>query len=222
MKIALKPFLLAGLCLTLALTLTLASHAQVPIARGAGAPTKVPKGTHWYLNTTQHTVWHDLDLAWLDVGIEGATELYSAGQMVIVRSKLGYSLLSPYAEYIWAAPHLRLTDSTIMAWDSLYSHIYLFTGRQLHPEHGFNAQCWPIAGTPQTVQGIQAFCLPDFQAANDTVDCDSLHAYGMFGYNGHWLIAPTYDRAFHFDACIAEVIYDGQKRKINERGEFVD
>ncbi len=222
MKITLTPSLLRGICLMLTFAFAFTSQAQVPIARGPGAPKKLPLGMHWYLNTAHHTVWHDLDLEWLDVGIEGVTELYSAGQIVIARSQLGYSLLSPFAEYIWAAPHLRVTDSTIMAWDSLYSHIYLLTGRQLHPEHGFNVQCWPIDGAPETVQGIPAFCLPDFQAAHDSVDCDSLHAYGMFGYNGHWLIVPQYDGAFHFDNGIAEVNHLGQRRKINERGEFVD
>ena len=40
--------------------------------------------------------------------------------------------------------------------------------------------------------------------------------------NGHWRIAPQYDKPFHFQDGIAEVTYYGQKRKINEQGEFVE
>ncbi len=207
---------------TLFFALPLTLHSQTIVAKGVGTPKKVPKGTYWYFDTAHHTAWGNSGIEWTELGIEGVTEMYPAGTMVVIHSKLGYSLLGPYGDYIWAAPDLRVTDSLVMVWDEDYTQIYLLTGRQLHPMDGFDVRCWPIAGEPETVQGIKAFCLPDFQASFDSVPCDSLHAFGMFGYNGHWLIAPQYEEAFQFQDGVAEVVYQGQRRKINEQGEFVE
>jgi hypothetical protein len=209
------------LTLALALTLSLTVRAQPLIAKGQGAPKKI-KNAHWYFDTAGHTAWTDLDLEWTELGIQNVSEMYAAGTMIIVHSTLGYSILGPYGEYIWASTHLRVTDSLVMAWDSSATQIFLLTGRQLHPENGFNAQCWRVDGTPETVQGISAYCLPDFQNASSTISCDSLHAYGMFGFNGHWLIPPQYDTPFTFVNGVAEVSQNGNRRKINEKGEFVD
>lgn len=196
-------------------------HAQITVAHGKGAPKKV-KGVHWYHDTAGHTAWTDLDLEWTDLGIEGVTEMYGAGNILVIRSKLGYSLLGPFGEYLWAAPHIRITDELLMAWDSMTTHIYLLSGSQLHPENGLPSRCWPIGTASDTVQGIPAFCFPDYLAANDTVDCDTLRAFGMFGTNGKWLIAPQYDAPFHFENGAAEVLQQGQRRKINEQGDFVE
>ncbi len=211
-----------SIAILIAFLLPLGLPAQATVARGAGVPKKVAKGAHWYLDTQHHTAWTDLDLEWTELGLLGVKDMYPAGTMIVVQSDLGYSLLGPYAEYIWAAPHLRLTDSLVMAWDSVATMIFLLNGRQLHPENGFDARCWNVDGPPATVQGMPAHCLPDFQAAHDSVSCDSVRAWGMFGHNGHWLVPPQYDAPFQFENGVAEVVYDGQKRKINERGEFVD
>jgi hypothetical protein len=53
-------------------------------------------------------------------------------------------------------------------------------------------------------------------------DCRQLVNWGILGGNGQWLIEPKYDARFHFQNGIAEVLYYGQKRKINEKGEFVE
>jgi hypothetical protein len=44
----------------------------------------------------------------------------------------------------------------------------------------------------------------------------------IIGNRGYWLIEPKFDAPFHFENGIAEVLYYGQKRKINEKGEFVE
>ncbi|MBK9453250.1 MAG: hypothetical protein IPN95_28430 [Bacteroidetes bacterium] len=38
----------------------------------------------------------------------------------------------------------------------------------------------------------------------------------------HWLIPPNYDASFKFKDGTADVIYYGQKRRINEKGEFAE
>ena len=49
-----------------------------------------------------------------------------------------------------------------------------------------------------------------------------IRSWGIIGQSGTWLIEPKYDAPFHFENGIAEVLYYGQRRKINEKGEFVE
>ena len=77
---------------------------------------------------------------------------------------------------------------------------------------------------PLIVNDMEAFCLP--QLAPNFYQCTGLKPdyqnWGMLGTNGQWIIAPQYDDPFTFENGIANVRYYGQKRKINEKGEFVE
>ena len=73
------------------------------------------------------------------------------------------------------------------------------------------------------IQKMTAWCLPDpqYDAGYARLPYPEIHFWGVFGENGKWLIQPIYDAPFHFKNGIAEVIYYGQKRKINENGEAI-
>jgi hypothetical protein len=195
--------------------------AQITVVRGKTPPKASVKG-NWYFDAVHHTAWTHLDLEWTELGIQNVTEMNGIGNILVIKSNLGYSLLGAYGEYLWAAPHLRVTDHLIMAWDSFMTNIYLPTGSQVHAANGLSMSCWPVYEPKDTVQGVPAFCFPDFAAANDSVDCDTLKNFGMFGTNGQWLIAPQYDAAFHFSDGVAEVVKNGERRKINEKGETIN
>jgi hypothetical protein len=78
---------------------------------------------------------------------------------------------------------------------------------------------------PEMIQGREAYGLPQaiaFQSKMMMMECTDLRNWGMLGVNAQWLIEPKYDAPFHFKNGIAEVLYYGQKRKINEKGEFVE
>ncbi len=64
--------------------------------------------------------------------------------------------------------------------------------------------------------------LPQFVASTEDFLMKQLRNWGMLGANGKWLIQPIYDAPFLFQNGIAEVVYYGQKRKINEKGEVVE
>lgn len=77
-----------------------------------------------------------------------------------------------------------------------------------------------------SIQGMRAVCLPEpidkkgqHHSFFSWQDCRN---WGMIGLNGKWLIEPKFDEPFHFENGIADVRYYGQKRKINEKGEFVE
>ncbi len=79
-------------------------------------------------------------------------------------------------------------------------------------------------GAIDTVAGIQSFCVPQ-AIANSSFqgyDCEYFRTWGMLGVNGQWLIPPKFDVPFGFQYGFAEVYFYGQKRKINEKGEFVE
>lgn len=80
-------------------------------------------------------------------------------------------------------------------------------------------------GVPKSeiVAGIEAYCFPQNVPGHlFTMDYKELHNWGMIGVNAQWLIEPKFDAPFHFKNGTAEVLYYGQKRKINEKGEFVE
>lgn len=72
------------------------------------------------------------------------------------------------------------------------------------------------------VQGMAAFCIPKVHEKLYNENCEEVHTWGMLGTHGQWLIEPQFDGPFYFRDGIAEVLYYGQRRKINEKGEFVD
>lgn len=73
-----------------------------------------------------------------------------------------------------------------------------------------------------TIDGKLYYCLPKFALAfEDPLECKDIHAWGLLGTNGDWLIEPIYDGPFNFEGGIAVVSYYGQRRKINLKGEFV-
>jgi hypothetical protein len=74
----------------------------------------------------------------------------------------------------------------------------------------------------QTVNGLSAICVPRTPRESGYLNVSELRAWGMLGENGKWLIEPTFDQPFRFQDGMAEVTYYGQRRKINESGEFVD
>ncbi len=75
---------------------------------------------------------------------------------------------------------------------------------------------------PHTVQGQQAFCVSRYDTQRRRITCHELHEWGMLGSNGQWLIEPKFDQPFRFQNGFAEVIYYSKRRKINEKGEFVE
>jgi hypothetical protein len=73
-------------------------------------------------------------------------------------------------------------------------------------------------------QGKIAFCVPEYVNSFESgpIPCNILKNWGMMDTDGKWRIEPKFDGPFDFKNGIAEVRYYGQKRKINEKGEFVE
>jgi hypothetical protein len=75
---------------------------------------------------------------------------------------------------------------------------------------------------PDTVQGMLAFCAPHKDKYEGSHwYCKELRSWGIIDVNSNWLIEPKFDKFFYFNNGIAEVLYQGKKRRINEKGKFV-
>jgi hypothetical protein len=73
-----------------------------------------------------------------------------------------------------------------------------------------------------TVQDMVAVSAPSFAPKfSEFQHSDKFTNWGVLGTNGQWLIPPQYDEPIHFKNGVADVVYYGQKRKINEKGEFI-
>jgi hypothetical protein len=79
----------------------------------------------------------------------------------------------------------------------------------------------------ETLEGKQGYCVSAYYGATymaiHLVADTNLRTWGILDRDtGQWLIEPKFDGPFIFQNGFAEVIYYGQKRKINEKGEFVE
>jgi hypothetical protein len=75
---------------------------------------------------------------------------------------------------------------------------------------------------PDTVLGKIAFCAAKYVGEEWKYwDCSAIGNWGMLDGYGKWVIDPKFDDFFYFDDGIAEVVYRGKWRKINEQGKFV-
>jgi hypothetical protein len=74
----------------------------------------------------------------------------------------------------------------------------------------------------QIVQNQEAYCAPDYiPKFNHLGEENPYRNWGMLGTNGKWIVPPIFDAPFKFVNGLAEVLYYGQKHKINEKGEFI-
>jgi hypothetical protein len=80
----------------------------------------------------------------------------------------------------------------------------------------------PFDFRQETLQGETVICICYCPIGPPAGTCRSLKTWGMLGQDGHWKIEPKFDAPFHFQNGTAEVIYYGQRRKINEKGDFVE
>jgi hypothetical protein len=64
--------------------------------------------------------------------------------------------------------------------------------------------------------------LPQFAPSTEDFLMKQLRNWGMLAADGKWVIEPIYDAPFHFENGVADVLYYSQKRKINDKGEFVE
>ena len=113
-----------------------------------------------------------------------------------------------------------MEDSILLLVDSMYV-VVLGTTDTVLSDFRRNTDKRADVEIPDTVLGIKAYSLPPNISIMNYQE-NQLRNWGMLGVNGQWLIEPKFDQPFRFQDGFAEVLYYGEKRKINEKGEFVE
>jgi hypothetical protein len=195
---------------------------QIALRKGVGFPKTTANGT-WYLDTLNHTVWNKPNTKWMELRIgevrdviecqDNVAFLGSNGYWVytnagrLVDSITGCECLGQIMRVGYEGQHRYIQGSTTLAWEQQY--------RPMSDS--------PLPPYSTSIQGISAYCLTSTSPSPNIFIYDwRVHYWGMLGTNGKWLIEPLFDDPFVFQNGIADVLYYGQKRKINEKGEFVE
>lgn len=210
-----------GLIFTLALTLTLTLHAQSVLLKGDRVPSIGEHG-YWFWDTLNHRIWYyeAMDGKWTSAGWQD----YTDKPVYNVRTFLGYVWVEDSTGHGWSMENDRRVihveyDHAIFIGDSMM--VYWNEGKYLGIFVGDDyLGCHKMPMVIDTVECMPTVCVPEYSHKLSGY-CLDLHTWGQLDYNGHWRIAPKYDKPFHFQNGIAEVVYYGKKLKIDENGEVV-
>ena len=201
---------------------------QLLVLKGDRYPTVVDEGT-WFLDTLQHTLSRFESGAWVksNARIE-YTEVFGCGPFLIMMGNFHGDRWSMVVEPGAGADRREARifgGSKIDCEPFLKNFVIPYGGK--HPDRlheatitmGMQFVC-DQSFVPDTLLGIPAFCMS--AVGPGLGGCQSYRNWGMLRSNGLWLIEPEFGAPFHFKKHLAHVIYHGQKRLINEKGEFVD
>jgi hypothetical protein len=195
-------------------------HAQFTLVRGSELPLDT-NGVVFYLDTQNHAAWYHGMNGWVKLTEAPIIEMFRCHDQVYCTSLYGQGHCYN-KEGLLDQKYLQCYcgDSISLKW--------YYRSLTVHNIHEEIIARFSIDGheafqsvIPDTVQGVAAFCISSLKQKYIYEEM-AIHGWGMLGTNGQWLIEPKFDAPFHFKNGIAEVLYYGQKRKINEKGEFVE
>ncbi len=213
-----------------------AVQGQIVLVKGEFLPTQPAEFT-WYWNPEYHIPAFFSDGLWMPIYDYEYDDDYSDFQVcnnliiLTVAREAGvpearrFQILNKYGELVLeSATNVTCMECLLVCTVASKNH-FLDNERTVPWSPRLATTFDTACGTarPISIQRIQGFCAPAFsRSLSELKDCRQLVNWGILGGNGQWLIEPKYDARFHFKNGIAEVIYYGQKRKINEKGEFVE
>jgi hypothetical protein len=194
-------------------------HAQCQIESGQELPSS-PRENQWFLSSQTQELHFYRDGKWNVVNGEVRSAVNCHGHLLITTMSGEFGELLPEG---FESRHAYFCgDSICVVWDYIGFHsVYDASGlKSKLVEPGY---C-KVNPTVVVVQGMEGICIPSGPAPSylKRNDCLDQHNWGVLGGNGKWLIQPIFSGPFHFKKGIAEVVYYGQKRKINESGAWMD
>jgi hypothetical protein len=200
----------------------LASIVSLPgqpyIFKGDSLPPH-PKENSWFHYKATQQVWAFSEGKWTLMSRLPVDSLYACGSMPMLKF-YNFTYAISLDRTVW-----QIVDDH---WCG--EHLTVIHAEYLLKYYDLNMRLVAVGDTrggeplfqPMQVQGIDAFCA-QLDPVRKTVVRDAYYVqWGILGTNGKWLINPIFDKPFRFVDGIAEVVYLGQKRKINMQGAFVD
>jgi hypothetical protein len=196
------------------------------ILQGKGNPTHIGPQAEWFLDTNRHRIYRlsmdvGKDRDWERLNTLPVDTLFECNGYAIYHTQNGYYIHRARTD-LFEFDGCACGDSLLWVWNEFYLANYDVRDPELHLDFSNVYPCWDSASGLDTVLEQPVFCIARSLAAIAPVDCSRLRTWGMIDVNGNWRVEPKFDEPFHFKSGIAEVLYYGQKRKINENGEFVE
>ncbi len=215
--------LLMVMVLTCGLLAHLSVGAQIRYSKKADLPAPEPN-VDWFLDTLKHKVWYypGGGEKWESLNLFDFQPFETCGNILILPKMDGSEI---YLSKSFFSP--------FSYGDSLFcgqSVVTFFSKKEIQiiaiPPQGIIAKRLLLPNAPlqlETLNGRKGYCLYSCYGHFSIMEQSDIRTWGIIDReNGQWLIQPIYDEPFHFKNGIAEVGYYGQKRKINEQGEFVE
>ncbi len=216
-KFSLQPWFLTKIVLVLMAMVPIILPAQLRIIHGAGKPTEAIQAD-WYVDTVAHNAWSRANADWLQY-MTPVKKMLHCGNMIVVVSDIVTILMTNNMERLSCNLACDCFEGLACMHGAQYRWYY-FEGKPLSMAWEPQAYTqWEDELSQDTLNGRLGFC--STVAVLFMLHADT-HGWGILGTDGRWLIEPIFDAPFHFQNGIAEVLYYGQKRKINEKGEFVE
>ncbi len=185
-------------------------QAQVTMMEGRVNPDS-SMNADWYLNQRTEKAWTKKNGDWEEV----------LGYVVKLIDYHGIIVLKHRAAFAIATQSGNLLRSSIGTYEYRNGIIQINDNANVYFYRDSICIGTSCLFDPEMVGGTTVYCATPMILGDDW-HCYDVHGWGMMRLDGTWMIEPKFDRSFSFRWGDAEVFYYGQKRKINEKGEFVD
>ncbi len=211
-----------GLLLSLFVGSQLELPAQIRFETGTdGTPNGARVGT-WYYNTKSAILSRLGDHGLQRIsGLWGFDRAVFCDQLVLVEEMYFTRIFNAQGQLLSALSAKDLLPDSLLKGNK---HITQYSNGLSRPVT--IAQCNSSAVYRLAkLKGKDVMCLPQYADGilkGGVHQNDALKNWGMLSTDGEWLVEPKFDAPFRFQNGFADVLYYGEKRRINEKGEFVE
>ncbi len=219
-QVAIIRFLLLAIAIMMQLCGNSRSLFAQSYTNGVDRPKDESVG-NYHLDTIHGILWARREGRWIEMMTGVDRKFEPCGDMVFLVGPNHCIVIASDGNDIAAYADCKCFGAVIKGFDFPVTR-YVFSDVEI-------AQAWtednPDYISPWdtcTLQGILSFNASSFLKPYGFVNQEEVHSWGMLGINGAWTVEPIYDAPFHFENGVADVLYYSQKRKINEKGEFVE
>lgn len=202
---------------------------QLIVHEGKSLPKKCREGD-WYNNPQKPgEVWTYTQSRWVKLIAGDGRPPFEYQGLIWIPIKEHHALATTSGQLIIEDASLVTNNGLVFLGIASGDHFFAINGKGdtlsyfkfTYPTHHHSS--WHDPGWTRVRLGNDHFdVLPQFVPSTEDFLMIRLRNWGMLGADGTWVIEPKFDAPFYFENGIAEVLYYGQKRKINEKGEFVE
>ncbi len=179
---------------------------------------KRPQQNEWYFNQVQHKVWFYHNDAWQPFPCDDCRLVSLCNDHAIVKDGFHYMLGTQSGRVVVAnAPTIRCMDA------------FIVVGSKNRIEYLLDEDSDTVSAlvdnckiSIDTLQGDRVYCFPRYHPGLERYNCAELRNWGMMDAQGNWRIEPMFDKPFTFIDGVADVVYMGQHRNIDEEGMFLE